>query len=90
MAAKSKKEIVFAIAEDTNSIILIANENKGIKIIHSPFNFGGTMNRAKNKIACMIGLGPMAISVILNSKQAIAKCKVVTPTVEKLKACMSP
>ena len=50
LAAKSKKEIVFAIAEDTNSIILISNENKGIKIIHSPFNFGGTRTRAKKKL----------------------------------------
>ena len=40
LAAKSGKERVSAIAEDTNSVILIKNEKKGTKIIYSPFNQG--------------------------------------------------
>ena len=90
LATKSKKDRVSAIPEDNNSIILIANKKKAIEIIHSPFNFRGRRTRAKNKIACMTGLCPMVISVILNSKQAIAECKIFTPTVEQLKECMSP
>ena len=40
--------------KEINTVILAADANKNILILHSPKNFGGTQSRPMNKVVCMI------------------------------------
>ena len=43
--------------DEIDTVILIADANRNIMLLHSPNNFGGTRSRPDNKVSCMIGLG---------------------------------
>jgi len=86
-ASKSQRDRLLSLVEEIDSVVFIADEDGKINIIHSPLNFGGTRTRSKNKIACLLGLGPLATAVILNDRQAIEECEIATPTLDAMHAC---
>ncbi len=53
-------------------------------MLHSPRNFGGTSTRPANKLVRMIGMGPQAVSVLVNLNLALANCDIIAPTVLEL------
>ncbi len=60
------------VTEDVDTIILAAGPDKRIMILHSPRNFGGTRTRPDNKLVCMLGLGPQAVSVVVDLESALS------------------
>ena len=59
------------LVEDPNTVFLGASNGK-ILILHSPTNFGGTRTRKSNKLACLTGLGPKAIGIVLDEKSILS------------------
>jgi hypothetical protein len=47
-----------ALVEEIDTVILDADLNGHIMILHSPNNFGGTRSHPQNKVVCMLGVGP--------------------------------
>ena len=80
---------VKSLTEEVDTVILIADENREVTVIHSPKNHGGTRTRPTNKVSCLIGTGPQATCVILNEKQAIEDCDIKTPVLDDLIGCNS-
>ena len=60
--------------EEIDTVILAADANRKLAILHSPKNFGGTRTRPDNKVACLIGLGTKATPVILDLNSAFGAC----------------
>ena len=61
--------MLIALVEDVDTMILLADEDKKIAIVHSPKNFGGMRTQhPTNEIACFIEIEPQATCVILNEK----------------------
>jgi hypothetical protein len=79
-----------ALVKEIDTVILAADSNKNIMILHSPKNFGGTRSRPKNKVVCMLGIGPRATYILPNSNTALADIQIVVPTVQDLAGCESP
>ena len=86
-AAKSQSENLRAITEDRNAIIFFGDQGGNIHVVHSPTNFGGTRSCPANKVACLIGMGPLVTAVVLNAEQAIATPKFRAPLAAKLHEC---
>ena len=86
-SGKTTDAKIAAIAGDQNIFILGSDGEKGVRIVHSPKNLGGNLNRPSNKVACLIGLGPRATPVTLSLETALADCKIVTPSFEILSNC---
>jgi hypothetical protein len=57
------------VTEDIDTIILAAGPDKRIMILHSP-------------LVCMLGLGPQAVSVIVDLESALRDCIIIVPTVD--------
>jgi len=76
-----------ALVEDIDTVILTANADKQILIIHSPKRFGGTHSRATNKIVCLTGLGAEAQRIIINKATTVKACNIKTPTFGAVHGC---
>ena len=86
-AGKSAIEKIKNLTDNQNNVFLLVDGTGLIKVYHSPKNFGGTLLRPSNKVACLTGLGRSAICVQLNVASAFADCKMNTPSSEELAAC---
>jgi hypothetical protein len=76
------------VTKEVDTVILAANASNKIMLLHSSRNFGGTRTRPANKLACMIGIGPQAVSVLVNLNLALVNCNIIVPTtVDKLSRC---
>jgi hypothetical protein len=75
------------VTEEVNTVILAANASNRIMLLHSPRNFGGTRTRPANKLVCMIGMGPQAVSILVNLNLVLMNCNIIVPTVDKLSGC---
>ena len=53
--------------------VFFGTTNGKVLILHSPINFGGTRARKTNNLACLLGLGPEAIGVILKEESQLQK-----------------
>ena len=51
---------------EEEDIIFLGNIKGKITLFHSPKNFVGTRAHTTNKLACLLGIGPKAIAVLLN------------------------
>ena len=76
-----------SLVEEIDTVILAANANNNIMIMHSPKNLGGTRSRPDNKVVCMLGMGPQAVSVQVDLNSALADCNIIVPTVQELAEC---
>jgi hypothetical protein len=54
----SNKAKLRALVKEIDTVILAADLNGNIMIPHSPKNFCGTRSHPKNKVMCMLGVGP--------------------------------
>lgn len=86
-AGRSELEKIKHLTNNQNNVFLLVNGAGLIKIYHSPKNFGGTLLCPSHKVACLTGLGCLAICVQLTVASAFADCKMNTPTSEELAAC---
>ena len=75
--------------EEIDTVILAANANNKIMILHSTKNFGGTKSRPDKKVVCMLGLGAHATCVLIDLRTALADCQIVVPAVTDLSDCES-
>ncbi len=75
------------LVKEIDTVILAADANNRIMILHSPKNFGGTQTQPKNKVVCMLGIGTQAVSVLVDLNSALANCNIIVPTVNKLSGC---
>jgi hypothetical protein len=73
-----------ALAEEIDTVILAADLNRNIMILHSPKNFGGTRPRPENKVVCMLGVGPPATCVLLDLNTAFRVIQLIVPSVYNL------
>ena len=77
------------LVDEIDTVILIADANRNIMLLHSPNNFGGTRSRPDNKVSCMIGLGARATSIFPVLNSALEDIHVVVPSVQELSGCES-
>jgi hypothetical protein len=61
-----------ALVKEIDTVILAADSNKYIMILHSPKNFGSTRSSPKNKFVCMLGVGPRATYILPDLNTALA------------------
>jgi hypothetical protein len=85
----SNKAKLWALVEEIYTDILAADLNKNIMILHFPKNFGGTRSRPKNKVVCMLGVGPQATYILPDLNTALADIQIVVPMVQDLAGCKS-
>ncbi len=78
-AGFSEEEKLRSLVEEIDTVILAANANNKIMILHNPKNFGGTRSRPDNKVVCMLGLGAHAMYVLIDFRIALADCQIVVP-----------
>ena len=83
----SEEEKLRSLVEEIDTVILAADANNKIMILHSPKNFGGTRSRPDNKVVCMLGLGAHATCVFIDLRSAFANCNIVVPAVTDLSDC---
>ncbi len=55
-----------------HNLILVADNKKQVVILHNLKNYGGTILQPVNKVAALLGLGPDAHVVALDTTMAIA------------------
>ena len=78
-----------ALVKDIDTVILAADSNNNIMILHSPKNFGGTRSHSENEVVCMLGVGTRANWVLLDLKTAFKDIQLNAPTVHALAECKS-
>ena len=59
-------EKVAFISNDNDIVLLAANSNKTVAILHSFKNIGGTLLRPSNKFVCFMGTSVNATTVAIN------------------------
>jgi hypothetical protein len=77
------------LVDELDTVILAADANRNIMLLHSPKNFGGTRSRPDNKVTCMIGFGARAACIFPDLNSAFADIRIVVPSVNELAACES-
>jgi hypothetical protein len=85
----SNKVKLRASVEEIHTVILAADSNGNIMILHSPKNFGGTRSRPKNKVVCMLGVGPRATCILLDLNMAFRDIQLIILSVYDLAECQS-
>jgi hypothetical protein len=75
------------LTSNPNMVIFDAGKNKKLLTFHSFKNAGGMLLRPENKLMCLLETGARAIAIEINSKQLVANCNLVTPTIDELCKC---
>jgi hypothetical protein len=68
-------------------LLLAANDEKGISILHHPHNFGGTLLCPSNKVGCLVGVGSSAVPVVIDHDGALCPITTTVPTIAAIAAC---
>ena len=68
-------------------LLLVANDKKGISILHHPHNFGGTLLRPSNKVGCLVGVGSSAVPVVIDHDGAICPIEATVPPIAAIATC---
>jgi hypothetical protein len=76
-----------SLVEDMDTIILAADANRNVLILHSPKNFGGTQIHPENKVMALLGLGNQATPVKIVLNTVVADFNIFVPTIKELLAC---
>ncbi len=53
------------LVKEIDTVILAADANNHIMILHSPKNFVGTQTQPKSKVVCMLGMDTQAVSILV-------------------------
>jgi hypothetical protein len=75
------------LVKEIDTVILAADANKNILILHSPKNFGGTRSRPSNKVVRMIGLGNQGTYVSIDLNSALTDHCIAIPSFSDLADC---
>ncbi len=78
-----------ALVEEIDTVVLAADSNRNIMILHSPMNFGSTRSRPENKVVCMLGIGPWATCILLDLNTAFRDFQFIILSVYDLAECES-
>jgi hypothetical protein len=75
------------LTSNLNIVIFAAGKNKKLLTFHSFKNAGGMLLCPDNKLMCLLGTRASATAIEVNFKEPVAKCNLVTPTIEELSEC---
>ena len=84
---KTTEERIKALAEENDVIILLTNQLKGISLIHSPTNLGGTRSRPENKIVALQCLSNDTGAILIDRISATKAIQVTVPKGEDILKC---
>jgi hypothetical protein len=83
----SQEEKLLFFVEKIDTVILAADANNKIMILHSLKNFGGTRSRPDNKVLFMLGLGVHVTYLFIDLKTALTDCQIVVAAVTDIYDC---
>ncbi len=78
---------LWALVKEINTVILAADSNRNIMILHSPKNFSSTRSHPENNVVCMLGVGLQATCILLDLNMAFRDLQPVVPSVHNLAGC---
>ena len=84
---KSKNDKINAITEDPNSIVVVTDNRRRVKFVHSCKKFGGTRTISTASIGGLIGSGPRASPIVIDMDVATNATEVKIPPTEKIWHC---
>jgi len=82
-------EKVAFISNNNNIILLAANANKTLAILHSFKNIGGTLLRPLDKFVCFLGTSVNATAVAINMASITGNKNIRSPSIKSLLNCDS-
>jgi hypothetical protein len=74
---------------DLDLVLFAADSNKKLLVLHSFKNAGGTLLRPEKKLICLLGTGSLKTVFEVDHLALMAKCNLVTPTIDALQKCMT-
>jgi hypothetical protein len=80
---KQKNDKINAISEDPDSIVLIADNHRRIKFVHSCKKFGGTRINPVVTVGGLVGQGARAFPVAVDLETATSSKNVIIPSLDK-------
>jgi len=81
-------ELIRNLTIDENTVILaVIGEDKQLKLLHHPTDFGGKLTRKENKVVALEGLSTKAIIGLLDANKLTATQAKQAPDAEKLMEC---
>ena len=81
-------ELIRNLTIDENTVILaVIGEDKQLKLLHHPTDFGGKLTRKENKVVALEGLSTKAIIGLLDANKLTAPQAKQAPDAEKLMEC---
>jgi hypothetical protein len=69
------------LVDELDTVILAADANRNIMLLHSTKNFGGTRSRPDNKVTCLIGFGARSACILPDLNSAFADIRILVPSV---------
>ena len=84
---KLKNDKINALTEDPNSIVIVADNRRWVKFIHSCKKFGGTCTISTVSIGGLIGSGPKASPIVIGMDVATTATEVKVPPTKKIWHC---
>jgi hypothetical protein len=83
---KLSNDMINAITEDPNGIILVV-ENQKVKFMHSCKKIGGTRTKPTVTVACLTGQGATALPIVIDPNKAIKSKEVTIPAIKNIWKC---
>ena len=84
---KQKNDKINAITEDPDSIVLIADNHRRIKFVHSCKKFGGTRINPVVTVGGLVGQGARAFPIAVDLETATSSKNVIIPSLDKIMHC---
>lgn len=75
------------LTNDPDTVLLAADTEGTMILLHSFTNLGGSLLRPKDKFVCLTGSGHVGVAVIVDETSAIDECNLTTPPVDLIIAC---
>ena len=75
------------IANDANLVVLAANANRTVTLLHSFSNIGGSVMRPNDKHVCFIGTNKKAIAVNIDLDSIASVLSTVSPAIRNIVYC---
>ena len=84
---KSQDQRFQMLAADPDMVLLAADFNKKLLVLHIFKNAGGTLLRLEKKLMCLSGTGSLATVFEVDHLTLMAEYNLVTPTIDELQEC---
>ena len=84
---KSSNDKINALTEDPDSIVVVADNRRRIKFVHSCKKFGGTRTKPTITVGGLIGSGPRASPIVIDVDVATTTTEVKIPPTERIWRC---